>query len=59
VSYTFRYSTNLVNWTAFTPEELSSQTDKPGYQRVQSRVPSSIAAGKPNLFILMSTAASP
>jgi hypothetical protein len=56
VVYSFKCSTDLVNWTDFTPEEVSSQPDNPGYQLVQSRVPDAIAAGKTNLFILMESA---
>ena len=55
VSYGFKYSTDVSTWTTFTPEELSSQADKPGYQLVQSRVPAAIAAGKTNIFILLTT----
>ncbi len=55
VGYTFRYSTNLVTWGTFAPEELSSVTDKPGYHRVQSRVPAAIATGKDRIFISLTT----
>jgi hypothetical protein len=59
VVYTFRYSTDLLNWSTFTPEELSSQPDTPGYQLVQSRVPAVIAGRKTKIFILMSSGSNP
>ncbi len=55
VIYTFKCSTDLVNWTTFTPEAVSNQPDHPGYQLVQSRVPTALTAGKTNLFILMTS----
>jgi arylsulfatase A-like enzyme len=53
VSYAFRYSTNLTSWTAFTPEELSSQADGPGYERVTCRVPVGLTTGQRGLFVLL------
>jgi hypothetical protein len=57
VNYAFRYSTNLVNWTAFVPEESAAQADQTGYELVEGRVPTIIAAGKPSLFVLMESVA--
>jgi len=59
VVYTFRYSTDLLSWTAFTPEQISNVSDQPGYRRIQSRVPAGIAAGNTKMFILMSSEAAP
>ncbi len=53
ITYTFHYSTNLTDWTPFTPEELLVQPDAPGYETVENRVPAAIAAGKDVIFILM------
>jgi hypothetical protein len=51
VTYLFRYSTNLVDWTTFTPETTSITPDVPGYQLVESRVPVAIGAGQQQIFI--------
>ncbi len=53
INYVFQYSTNLANWVSFTPEQLSVTADEPGYERVECRIPAAIAAGKPNLFVLL------
>ena len=53
VVYDFQYSTSLTNWTAFIAEELSSQPDAPGYERVECRVPVVPTAGQPVLFVLL------
>ena len=52
VVYAFQYSTNLTDWTAFTPEEISSTAQGIGYQHVESRVPVSLTVGQPVLFVL-------
>ncbi len=55
VAYTFRCSTNLKDWTPFTPEELARQVDQPGYELVQGRVPAVLGAGQRALFVLLET----
>jgi len=51
VTYTYQYSTNLVTWTAFTPETTLIQPDVPGYELVESRVPAALVTGQSSLFI--------
>lgn len=53
VVYTFWQSTSLWNWSAFTPEEISSVAQGAGYDKVECRVPTSLTNGKPMLFIFL------
>lgn len=55
VRYRFQASTNLVDWTVFTPEQITVQPEPTGYERVECRVPGSLAEGRNALFILLET----
>jgi autotransporter-associated beta strand protein len=51
VTYLFKYSTDLVQWSDFTPETQTTQADNPGYELIQSRIPPAIADGHPRMFV--------
>ena len=58
IVYTFRCSTNLLDWVEFSPEELGREPDLSGYEWVQNRVPNALGAGKQTLFVSLKASGS-
>jgi hypothetical protein len=59
IAYDFQTSTNLSQWTSFSPEVVSTMPDVAGYERVMCRVPAIQGTGRAVLFILLQTRGSP